>query len=156
MCDEKQCISWLERQQKEKGIDEPAQIVSSIPRLFADEILAFIFCFKREESMAMPAEHEVLLPRQISLFFFPKNSLFGSSGDVITVQSTCKTHSPRERVSLIDHSWLLSLTARITKWLICILPFVKCILILSQSRQKGINSQYALTQTIVRPFGDSY
>lgn len=36
---------------------------------FADEILAFIFFFKREESMAMPAEHEVPLPWQLSPSF---------------------------------------------------------------------------------------
>lgn len=41
----------------------------------------------------------------------------GSSGDVITVQSTCKTHSLGECISLIEHSWLLFLTVCIKGWL---------------------------------------
>lgn len=122
VCEQKHFISW---QHKEEGMNEPVQSVSSVLRLFADEILAFIFCFKREECMPMPAEHEVLLPRQLSPFFW-KLSSPGSSGDVITVQSTCKTHSPGECISLIDHSWLLFLTARIRKWLLCSLPLLKC------------------------------
>lgn len=92
------------------------------------QLLAFIFCFKREECMAMPAEHEVLLPRQLSPPPpFWKLPTPGSSGDVITVQSTCKTHIPGECISLIDHSWLLFLTARIRKWLLCSFPLLKCI-----------------------------
>lgn len=39
-------------------MNETAQVSLVFVCLFADEILAFIFCFKREESMAMPAEHE--------------------------------------------------------------------------------------------------
>lgn len=39
----------------------------------------------------------------------------GSSGDVITVQSTCKTHRPGEGFSLIDHPWLLFSPAHITE-----------------------------------------
>lgn len=39
-----------------------------------------------------------------------ENRCRGSPGDVITVQSTCKTRSPGECISLIDHSWLLFLT----------------------------------------------
>lgn len=50
-------------------INEPAQCAPSVLRLFADEILGFIFCFKREENMATPAEHEVLLPCQLSPSF---------------------------------------------------------------------------------------
>ena len=69
VCEQKHLISWLEREHKEEGMNEPARSVSSVPRLFADETLAFIFCFKREESMAMPAEHEVLVPRQLFPLF---------------------------------------------------------------------------------------
>lgn len=111
---------------RKRGWMKQYKVYSSVPRLFADEILAFIFCFKREESMAMPAEHEVLPPHQPSPSFW-KLSSPGSSGDVITVQSTCKTHSPGECISLIDHSWLLFLTARIRKWLLCSFPELKCI-----------------------------
>jgi len=56
------------KEHEEVGINEPAQCVSRVLWLFADEVLEFIFCFRREESMATPAEHEALLflPQQPS------------------------------------------------------------------------------------------
>lgn len=49
-------------------MNEAAHCVSSARRLFADEILAFTL-FQREESVATPAEREVLLRCQFSPLF---------------------------------------------------------------------------------------
>lgn len=97
-------ISWLEDRRKN------STSVSCVPTLFADEILAFIFCFKKggEHSDACRAWSSPASP--VLPLFSWKLSSPGSSGDVITVQPTCKTHSLGECISLIEHSWLLFLT----------------------------------------------
>lgn len=127
MCvNEKHLISWLEREHKEEEMNEAAESVSSVPRLFAAISIHILFQEGGVHGDACRAWSSPAPPAFTPPLFW-KLPTPGSSGDVITVQSTCKTHSPGECISLIDHSWLLFLTARIRKWLFCSFPLLKCI-----------------------------
>lgn len=128
MCvNEKHLISWLEREHKEEEMNEAAQSVSSVPRLFAAISIHILFQEGGVHGDACRAWSSPAPPAFTPPPPFWKLPTPGSSGDVITVQSTCKTHIPGECISLIDHSWLLFLTARIRKWLLCSFPLLKCI-----------------------------
>lgn len=68
---------------------------SCVPGLFPDEVSAFVFCLEGEETMVAPAEHQV--PPCLASFSTLSQKLFppGSSGDVITAQSTWEPYRKR-------------------------------------------------------------
>lgn len=69
----------IHKEPAEQGMKE--QSLSRVSCLFPDEILEFTLCFKREESMATPAEHEalLLLPHQPSFLSPPSFENFSLS-----------------------------------------------------------------------------